>query len=95
MAKIKWLPGAILDFEHLYYFLLDKDFDAANNAAANILHGTNLLETTPHIGRRMPDDSNRRELFISFGAGAYVIRYMIESEDTVVIIRVWHSRENH
>jgi len=94
MAKVKWLPEAIIDFERLYYFLLDIDLDAANNAASNIIHGTALLETTPHLGRPMSDDKDRRELFVSIGAGAYVIRYRLESEDTAVIIRIWHSREN-
>lgn len=94
MARVKWLPEAILDFERLYYFLLDNDFDAANNAASNIIHGISLLETTPHIGRPMQEDMVRRELFISFGAGAYVIRYILQSEDIVILLRIWHSKEN-
>ena len=27
------------------------------------------------------------------GAGAYVLRYVVEPEGAIVIIRVWHSRE--
>jgi len=42
----------------------------------------------------MDDDTGRRELVISFGAGAFVLRYMWDRNDTVVIIRVWHSKEN-
>lgn len=40
----------------------------------------------------MNDDTGRREIFLAFGAGAYVLRYRIDG-DTVVIIRAWHSRE--
>jgi len=40
----------------------------------------------------MEDDTGRRELFIPFGASAYVLRYRIH-DDTLVVIRVWHSRE--
>lgn len=94
MARIKWLPEAIQDFERLYFFLLDKDSEAAKRAALNILSGSEILKLTPRIGRPMPDDGNRRELFMAFGAGAYVIRYKLEDENTVVILRVWHSREN-
>ncbi|MGH7234294.1 MAG: type II toxin-antitoxin system RelE/ParE family toxin [Candidatus Saccharimonadales bacterium] len=94
MARIKWLPEAIKDFERLYFFLLDKDADAASTAASNILKGSALLKATPRIGRPMPDDGDRHELFVAFGAGAYVIRYKVEAKDSIVIIRIWHSREN-
>jgi plasmid stabilization system protein ParE len=36
----------------------------------------------------------RRELIVPFGSGAYVLRYRLDTAtDTVIIIRVWHSRE--
>ena len=94
MAKVKWLPEAVDDFEHLYLFLLDKDSDAAENATKSIIKGVHLLKVTPRIGRPMPDEDDRHELFLAFGAGAYVIRYRLESAQTVVIIRIWHSRES-
>lgn len=94
MATIKWLPEAIADIERLHAFLKDKDIGAATHAAQCILRGTTLLKNSPRTGRPMPDETGRRELFVAFGAGAYVLRYMVEAKDTVVIIRVWHSREN-
>jgi plasmid stabilization system protein ParE len=94
MARIKWLPEAIQDFERLYFFLLDKDVEAVNRASSNILSGSNVLKASPRIGRPMPDDGDRRELFIAFGAGAYVIRYKLEAKDSIVIIRIRHSRES-
>ncbi len=42
----------------------------------------------------MDDDTGRREWVVPFGAGAFVLRYMRDENDTVVIIRVWHSKEN-
>jgi plasmid stabilization system protein ParE len=93
MARIKWLPGAIKDFERLYFFLLDKDAQAANKAASNIIDGSDLLKTSPRIGRPMSDNGDRRELFIAFGAGAYVIRNKLETKDIIVITRIWHNRE--
>ncbi len=94
MSKIKWLPEALADVERLHTFLKDKNPQAAARAARAILEGAELLKTSPNIGRPMQDDTERRELFISFAAGAYVLRYMQENGNTVVIIRVWHSREN-
>jgi len=94
MVRVKWLPEALDDIQRHYDFLFGKDISAAEQATAHILKGCNLLKTSPRIGKRMPDSSGRRELFISFGAGAYVLRYKLENEQTVVIIRVWHNKEN-
>lgn len=94
MARLKWLPEALLDLKRLYVFLNSKDSEAASRVAMCILEGANLLKTSPRIGRPMPDETGRRELFTAFGAGAYVLRYRLEDAKTVVVIRVWHSREN-
>ena len=94
MVNVKWLPEALDDTQRLYYFLLDKDVSAAEQATASILNGSILLKTSPRLGKPMSDESGRRELFVTFGAGAYVLRYKFESENTAVIIRVWHSKEN-
>ncbi len=94
MPQVKWLPKALTDIERLYQFLYDKDVSAASKEATVILHGAQLLGTTPHIGKPMPDESGRRELFMAYGAGSYVLRYMQLKDDAVVIIRVWHSRED-
>ena len=94
MAQIKWLPEAVSDLHRLHSFLQEHDQNVADNAAGRILEGVKLLKATPHLGRPMPDDdTSRRELFMSFGAGAYVIRYRFEN-NSVVIIRIWHSKEN-
>ncbi len=43
----------------------------------------------------MADETGRRDLFVAFGAGAYVLRYLLEDKkQAVIIVRVWHSREN-
>jgi plasmid stabilization system protein ParE len=80
--------------ERLHKFLHEKSPDAAARAAQAILDGSNLLKDNPELGRLMPDETRRRELFVSFGVGAYVLRYRIDAGSAVVIIRVWHSREN-
>jgi len=93
VSKIKWLPQALSDVERLHVFLMTKSPVAAAEAASVIFEGANLLEKMPNLGRPMPDETGRRELFIPFASGAYVLRYMLENKKTVVIIRVWHSRE--
>lgn len=94
MPRIKWLPDALAGVERLHAFLHEKSPDAAARAAGVILDGAGLLESIPEIGRPMDDDTSRRELVLSFGAGAFVLRYLWDRGDTVVIIRVWHSKES-
>lgn len=94
MPQIKWLPEALDDIARLHSFLREKSPEAAARATKAILQGANLLVASPGLGRAMPDDTQRRELFLPFASGAYVLRYRVEEPDTAVIIRVWHSREH-
>lgn len=91
--KLRWLPAAFQDIERLYEFLVEKDPNAATRAIEVILDGAEVLEDMPEIGKPMNDDTSRRELYLPFGAGAYVLRYKLDGEK-IVIIRVWHSREH-
>ncbi len=90
--RLVWLPEARDDVQRLYDFLIDKDPRAAERAVRAIQLGAERLQEQPRIGHRMDDDTERRELFIPFGVGAYVLRYRIHDE-FLVVIRVWHSRE--
>lgn len=87
-----WLPEARDDVQRLYDFLLEKDAGAAEQAVRAIQLGSKGLLEHPRAGRSLDDETGRRELFVPFGAGAYVIRYLI-LDDQIVVIRVWHSRE--
>ena len=93
MPTVKWLPEALDDLERLFAFLQEKSPPAAARAAATIRQGADLLVTMPRLGRLMADETARRELFLPFAAGGYVLRYRVENDNTVIIIRVWHSRE--
>ena len=93
MSTVKWLPEALTDIERLHTFLLTKSPEAGVKAAEIILQGAIQLRTMPRIGKPMPDETGRRELFMAFGAGEYVIRYLQLDENTVLVLRVWHSRE--
>ena len=94
MPQVKWLPEALADVERLHAFLYEKSPDAAARAAKTILDGAGFFKSIPDVGRPMDDDTGRREWIVSFGVGAFVLRYMRDENDTVVIIRVWHSKEN-
>jgi len=93
MPTLRWLPEALGDLERLFAFLREHNPQAAARAAAVIRQAANLLLTSPRLGRPLADGSGRRELVIPFAAGGYVLRHRLEADDTVVIMRVWHSRE--
>jgi plasmid stabilization system protein ParE len=73
-ARIVWRERALEDVNRLYDFLFEKDQGAAAKAAQVILRGSSLLEESPRLGRPMADGTQRRELFIPFGSGFYVLR---------------------
>ena len=93
MSQVVWLPEAVEDIIRLRGFLEDKSPEAANRAGAVIRSGAKMLADFPAIGKPMNDGTGRREVFLPFGAGNYVLRYIV-GQQIVVIIRVWHSREN-
>ena len=92
-TKVVWRERALKDIDRLYNFLFKKNKEAAVKAAQVILRGSSLLEESPRLGRPMADNTGRRELFIPFGSGFYVLRYFLIS-NTVVIVRIWHGRED-
>ena len=91
--KLVWLPESADDVERLFHFLVGKNPSAAGRAMRTILQGADGLLEHPEAGVPLGDGTGRRELYLPFGAGAYVLRYRIHYED-VVIVRVWHSRES-
>ncbi len=92
-AKVVWRERALEDIDRLYDFLFKKSEEAAAKTAQVILRGSSLLEESPRLGRPVADGTRRRELFIPFGSGFYVLRYFLTS-NIVVIVRVWHGRED-
>jgi toxin ParE1/3/4 len=67
---------------------------AARRAAGTIRNGADLLRSAPQLGRPMADGTPRRELVIPLASGGYVLCYRIDNDGVVVIIRVWHGRED-
>ena len=98
MSKIVWLPEALEDTKRLRFFLEDKSPSSAKKAAQLLQDGEKRIANFPDIGRPMNDDTNRRELFLPFGNGGYVLRYIVENQpiygQVIFIVRAWHSKEN-
>lgn len=92
MAKVVWLHSATEDAIRLFYFLETKDQPAAKRMLQAVETGAERILKSPRIGFLRGDD--RREFYIQFGDGYYVLRYILDAEQNVIIIRVWHSRED-
>ena len=94
MSKVIWRARALADVERLIVFLQERDRVAAQRAAGVLQAGAKLLREFPRGGRPLQDGTGRRELVIPFGDGAYVLRYRMADDGTIVVLRVWHGREN-
>lgn len=92
MPNLLWLPEAKSDIARLHEFLHEKSPDAAQRMVNTLLQGADQLLSFPEMGTPMNDELRRRELFLPFGAGAYVLRYKINRDD-IIIVHVWHSRK--
>ena len=93
--KLVFLPEVHGDIDRLYNFLKDKNPRSAQKAMLAIDEGIDMLLDNPFMGVRMENRPEYRQLFVPFGRDAYVLRHRVdESEDALVIVRIWHSRED-
>lgn len=92
--QIIWLPEAAADLDRLRDFLIPRNPSAAARVARQILQGVNLLEKYPEAGRPVEDPPGFRDLFIPFGSRGYVLRYRLNQDKNIAIVRVWHASED-
>lgn len=90
--ELLWLPEVKQDIARLHEFLKNKNPDAASRAVDLLLAGADKLIDFPEIGKPLGDELKQRELYLAFGAGAYVLRTIL-IERNIVVVRVWRSRE--
>ncbi|MCV3765744.1 type II toxin-antitoxin system RelE/ParE family toxin [Rhizobium sp. TRM95796] len=68
--------------------------EAAKRAGQAIARQFLILETTPDIGRPLPEQPELRELLIPFGDSGYVALYRNEAvDDTVYVLAFRHQKE--
>ncbi len=90
--KINYSKEAIADLVWLREFIATHDPAAANHYAQRLIEGINRLQDQPMLGRAViyaPDPESIRDLVI----GNYIVRYALLS-DQIMVLRVWHHREN-
>jgi plasmid stabilization system protein ParE len=86
--------GAARGLERCRSFLEGKAPEAARRAAQVIGRHLLSLETTPSMGRPLPDLTELRELVIAFGDSGYVALYRhVAFDDVVYVLAFRHQKE--
>jgi toxin ParE1/3/4 len=92
-VKIVVAPEAVTDLERLRDFLHQRNPAAARRAMTAIRAAILSLDIFPERGRPSPM-TGARELIVSFGRSAYVLRYAhLPATDEIIVLRIWHGRE--
>jgi plasmid stabilization system protein ParE len=90
--NLRFSPESVDDLSRLRKFIEEKNPAAAQRIANDLLLGLEKLKIFPEIGlnvERSFEPGRIRDLFIA----NYIVRYLI-GDGEVVILRVWHGKEN-
>lgn len=90
--RLFYSAEAVADLSRLRSFIAEKNPMAAARIARNLKTQIEKLRDFPKLGRPVllsPDPENMRDLI----TGAYIIRYQL-LPDRLLILRVWHHRED-
>ncbi len=93
MSQVTWTKTALNDADGLVEPLMEMNPDAAVRAAQAIRQAGNGLSQNPKRGTMVQGAPGVRKLRVPFGQYGFVIHYAI-LEDEVVILRVYHARQN-
>ena len=88
--KIKWTSKALSDLVRLYGFLAVKNKQAAARTVQSLTAAPDRLLDQARIGEKLEEFDPRevRRIVLS----RYEMRYEIQ-ESVIVILRIWHTRE--
>lgn len=93
MSEIVWTQAAIADLNRHYDFIKLNEADAATRVVQAIVSSAESLQQNPRRGAIVDEVAGLRKIIVPFGRYGYIIHYAI-LEDDVIILRVYHGREN-
>jgi plasmid stabilization system protein ParE len=91
LTELKWTSKALSDLARLYDFLAPVNRQAAARAIKALTAAPARLLEHPRIGARLEEFAPREVRCIL--VGRYEMRYEVQ-ETRIVILRLWHTREN-
>lgn len=89
--RLQWSRKALSDVVRLHEFLAGANAAAAARTVKSLVRAPADLVAHPRIGERI-EEFNPREVR-RLQVGHYEMRYDIR-DDTITILRIWHTREN-
>jgi toxin ParE1/3/4 len=89
MVLVVWSKNAKFDLKYIHSYISYDSERYAKKVVQGILLRTKKLESSPNLGRIIPEinNTNYKELII----GTYRIMFKIISETEVLILAVFHS----
>jgi plasmid stabilization system protein ParE len=92
LPSLRFTEEGARDLARVAEFLFLEDPSVSGRVFALVLHGLQVLEVHPLIGR--PGDVPYRELVISHGRTGYIALYELDAaNDQVIIHGIRHQRE--
>jgi plasmid stabilization system protein ParE len=91
-AVIIYAQEALDDVDRLFTWLLDRNQTAAGRFLEALRHATARIAEAPELYPVSDTDAGARKCLMRFGGSAYVIHYVAEG-DNQIIVRMWHGRE--
>lgn len=90
--KISYTKQAIGDLQRLREFIANKNPEAANRIAQELIVAINKLKDFPQLGLKVeqsPNPEQIRDLFVT----NYTVRYLL-TPNQIIILRLWHGKES-
>ena len=93
MSQVSWTNAALADVQRHFETLEQVNPEAAVKAAQVIREAGDSLERNSRRGAIVHEATGLRKLRVAFGKYGFMIHY-IAIEDEVVILKVYHGRED-
>ena len=89
--ELKWSRKALSDLVRLHDFLAPVNRSAAARSVQSLTAAPMRLLEHPRLGEKLEEFEPRqvRRIFV----GRYEMRYEIQ-EETIYVLRIWHTRED-
>ena len=92
MSDYAFHPDAFGDLDEIWEYIADDNIDAADRVLADIYLTLGTLATSPHIGHRRPDLTDR-PLRFHVAREEYLIAY-VSDQRPLWVVAVFHGRRN-